>query len=817
MGADVEDSRVRRVLATVPADTRILCVNAPDGSGSEALATRWAAAQRLSQPWAAYEQRVHQFQQASGAEVLSAPGASGHGALILRLRDRVVDQESLALFLDETLGLPIVFISSISHNGSTVLFSRPDALILLPETLFYTQDELHQIIEPETVPPGPWSTTAGWPLAVSLLEERNRPQQTQSQLTLRQCALALLEWFSGAAQDIRSVIARLAFAPGFNRDLLAELGGGNRTAGSLGSLRAMGVAQPRRHESVRSHDEWYAVPEMMADALRTQIGATDPERGLRLQRQVLECLAAVREPNLAINHAMDVDEWDMAERLIVDHWGLASADNSQAFAQSLKRFFAKRPRGPYGEFTDPQVAQLLSSAINVVEMDGHAQYHLVPAYPVVDDLGEYHLNVQHHPVAPRAPLLDLAMRMQVSRMQGRWQAAAEVATLIGERLEASELTHAPQLEHQAEHCVLWHQVGFTRLLNAEVISAESAYRRALRIAANNQFDLMTAECSGHLTLLSCLQGGEMTLSEDELSAAVPESRSSRSLQDVHRLTRGLDALWRLDRDLLRSAVRGPTQDTTDSELWPFEYFLDTMYELLFGNRSLAKQQICQQKQIMTSPEHGLLGEFFGGAEALSEQMHGSYARVIELAERTEPDMRRTLVAAKTVALIAQGDAEAARRFASSRARASDFDAQSQAMIETILAVAPSGESGEPLTADLRYRLTDDRGLFNVLPLWLLGVPPQEIQRSFGLTEAQLERITAVNRPNSEVPRALPQLTEREQEIIRALAEGASRKVLAKRLFVSVNTIKTHIAACYRKLGVSSRLDAVHEAAKRGYL
>jgi LuxR family maltose regulon positive regulatory protein len=61
------------------------------------------------------------------------------------------------------------------------------------------------------------------------------------------------------------------------------------------------------------------------------------------------------------------------------------------------------------------------------------------------------------------------------------------------------------------------------------------------------------------------------------------------------------------------------------------------------------------------------------------------------------------------------------------------------------------------------------------------------------------------------------LTPREQEVLRQLALGGSNADLARSLFVSDNTVKTHLASIYRKLDVDRRVDALREARVRGLL
>lgn len=61
------------------------------------------------------------------------------------------------------------------------------------------------------------------------------------------------------------------------------------------------------------------------------------------------------------------------------------------------------------------------------------------------------------------------------------------------------------------------------------------------------------------------------------------------------------------------------------------------------------------------------------------------------------------------------------------------------------------------------------------------------------------------------------LTERETEVLTALAQTASQAEIAQRLFVSVNTVKTHAKSLYRKLGVNSRDEALLRASEHGLL
>lgn len=61
------------------------------------------------------------------------------------------------------------------------------------------------------------------------------------------------------------------------------------------------------------------------------------------------------------------------------------------------------------------------------------------------------------------------------------------------------------------------------------------------------------------------------------------------------------------------------------------------------------------------------------------------------------------------------------------------------------------------------------------------------------------------------------LTDREREVLAAVARGERSKEIAAHLGISERTVKAHLASIYEKLGVDSRAGAIAAAAQRGLL
>jgi DNA-binding NarL/FixJ family response regulator len=61
------------------------------------------------------------------------------------------------------------------------------------------------------------------------------------------------------------------------------------------------------------------------------------------------------------------------------------------------------------------------------------------------------------------------------------------------------------------------------------------------------------------------------------------------------------------------------------------------------------------------------------------------------------------------------------------------------------------------------------------------------------------------------------LTKRERQILKCLSEGKDNKEISSSLFLSVETVKTHMKSIFRKLDAKSRLDAVMKAKHNGMI
>jgi DNA-binding NarL/FixJ family response regulator len=84
-----------------------------------------------------------------------------------------------------------------------------------------------------------------------------------------------------------------------------------------------------------------------------------------------------------------------------------------------------------------------------------------------------------------------------------------------------------------------------------------------------------------------------------------------------------------------------------------------------------------------------------------------------------------------------------------------------------------------------------------------------------ITRRLIERFVSQPPPADTPPPELAELTERERDVLLRLARGRANAEIARELFVSEATVKTHVAHVLRKLGLRDRVQAVVYAYEAG--
>ncbi len=119
------------------------------------------------------------------------------------------------------------------------------------------------------------------------------------------------------------------------------------------------------------------------------------------------------------------------------------------------------------------------------------------------------------------------------------------------------------------------------------------------------------------------------------------------------------------------------------------------------------------------------------------------------------------------------------------------------------------EPGAPLVVAVRV---DDPALADRLGALLADVPGLRLAQP-----GEAADVVAISAQPAPLTGADGSLTPRETEVLALLAEGASNKTIARRLGISIHTVKFHVGSLIDKLDATGRTDAVAHAARIGVL
>jgi DNA-binding NarL/FixJ family response regulator len=85
----------------------------------------------------------------------------------------------------------------------------------------------------------------------------------------------------------------------------------------------------------------------------------------------------------------------------------------------------------------------------------------------------------------------------------------------------------------------------------------------------------------------------------------------------------------------------------------------------------------------------------------------------------------------------------------------------------------------------------------------------------GVARRLIDFFSAPRKPITEPPRAFPELTVREEEILTLIAQGHENHEIAQKLYLSLKTVRNHVSNIFAKLQVADRAQAVIRAREAG--
>ncbi|MBT2545219.1 helix-turn-helix transcriptional regulator [Streptomyces sp. ISL-44] len=832
-------------------------VSGPAGAGKTVLAAHWAAEGLAPRPpvwltvepgdapgafWAYLLEALHRGGVVLPAEVGRPTRAEGVSqSLLVRLADGLSGQpEPVVLVLDRfdaarapaiTDGLDFV-IRNAAEGLRTVLTSRTDAL--LPLHRYRAADEITEIrqadlqftrADAETLlgkhrleisPEGIRllvDRTEGWAAGVRLcalaMQRSTDPEEFVRQFAADRTTIAdylLNEVLDAQPPATQDLLLRACVTDRIHPDLADALTGRDDAAQTLA-----GLAHSNTFLEQVDATAWYRLHPLFAEVLRAHLRQRCPGLEPRLHGRAARWLARAGQLTEAVTQAAAAGDWEFAAGQLIDNVAIGRLFTGLETDQ-LGGAFADMPADTKGA-----APALVGAARRLADQD-------LPGCEAGLRRADLYLTDSSGPQARlcRAFLGVLAGRL-AGDLEATERAAADADDLL-ERIPPRLLAGHPEIR-----ALILAALGSVELGAGRLDRAESALTAAVEASGGQGTEASLCDALGSLALVELLGGrlrqatehARASLAVAERSALPPERRARVG----HLVLAGVS----VEHDDLPAAR---------------------------SHLDLATLAAGPRPEPVAVVEAAVIGARLAAAEGDGE---GALAAVHALGPAAFPSRLSAwaldeLAVAEASAYLARADAAAALvvldavasdrpEHALARARALLAAGRGDDAVESLAGL--SDEAGVPRSVRaqaclLRAQIAASDGASEEtrrrLGQALALARPEELRRMFAESgpwvvrilrqEPQLARLhswlpsLAPGRAGSaagERPAVVEALSERETEVLRKAAQLLSTEEIAAELYVSANTVKTHLKSIYRKLSATRRSEAVHRAQDLGIL
>jgi len=657
-----------------------------------------------------------------------------------------------------------------------------------------------------------WDHTEGWVGAMRLaaLALRDHPDQSSfvADFAGDDRAISdylLTEVMSSLSVENRTFLLRTSVAEMLNGDLadtLTDRADGHTRLGELSRGGALLAPLDRR-------GDWYRYHALFRELLVAELRSEAPELIPGLHRRAASWFADHGEEARGLVHAVEAEAWDLAARLAGERWvDLLVRGEVGALQPLVERLPVESAE------QDPELALAVASALLDRGDQAEAEQMLVNA-----ETAAQRVPPERH---ERFAVSVAALRMNLARLDGDLGSAVE---------RGRSLLHEGKLETRSVdpglRALALVQLGIAELWAGDAEEAERHLERGRGAAAEAGQHWLVLMAIAHLALLGAttndyarsarLAGDAIALAEAQgwdrtwpagaayLALAAAEFLWDRSDDAVQTLEQCRAALGGTQERPLRAGlalVRSVALDRQGA--------LDSALAVLeAGVEELGDWPLMPSWRNQFAVREAVIRAALGEREQAARLVGGSDGKPASLAAAVVLGQLR----------LAEGKAEAAR----------ELLAPWRSDLEQTR--TPSSVQGWVVDALARDVLADHAGAAASLEQALERAEPSGVRWAlldFGrplqpLLTRQLRRGTAHRalvgellealdgRSRPTAPFAVEPLSPRERAVLRYLPTMMSNQEIASELFISVNTVKTHLKAIYRKLDVADRREAVRRA------
>ncbi len=671
-----------------------------------------------------------------------------------------------------------------------------------------------------------WQRTEGWAaglcLAALSLRDHPEPARFVERFAGTDAAVSdylVSEVLARQPPDLRDFLLRTSIADPICGELADALTGSSNGQQVLGRLEHGGALLTALDE----HGIWYRYHALFAELLRAELRARDGDRVDELHRRAAAWLAGRGDDAAALRHVAAAHAWDLGADLVVERWIDLLIDGEIA---TLRPIIGAMPRERIAAC--PELSLAFGAALLALGKQEQADAVLRGA-----DGGEARVPAERRSHFAAAVA---AIRLYEGRIRGDPAPALREAQ---QRLAAHRELRGDEATAALRSLVLT-QLGIAELWTGDLDAAVADLERARAVAAEEGGHRTVLGATAYLALASLIRG--------EFTRAVRRADDALAVAELHGWARSEPAGAALcvlaavsiqrhqldDAERLLAEAAVALRDTRDRPLRSVHALNRVLLLSDRGDKDAALALLqATREQLGDWPVLAPMRNFVTAQEGLLRAANGEAEAGRALLERAGRAIRGSVTVANATARLDLRDGKPAQARATlgphlddGACNGSPLPERAEAwLLDALAADALAEHDAAAQSLERALDLAEPAGLRRILVVQGAAAGPLLRRHGrYGTAHPAMigEALDAVERAGRTGSRPAPALlaeplSEREQAILRYLPTMMSNQEIAGELFVSVNTVKTHLKAIYRKLEAPGRREAVSRARDLGLM